>query len=99
MSSRNRYLSPEQRQTALCLWNSLTLVKQLIHEGQRDIQALEAAMQGQLIKGGADLIDYARIVHQESLADIHSLDQPSVALIAARVGSTRLIDNLLLSIS
>jgi pantoate--beta-alanine ligase len=97
MSSRNRYLSPEQRQTALCLWRSLTLVQQLINDGQRDIPTLESAMQRQLIAGGADRIDYARIVHQDTLADLDSLDQPSIALIAARVGATRLIDNLMLT--
>jgi len=99
MSSRNRNLTTEQRQTALCLWKSLTVVQQLIHDGQRDIRVLESAMQRHLIDGGSDRIDYARIVHQETLADLDSLDQPSVALIATRVGSTRLIDNLLLSIS
>lgn len=97
MSSRNRYLGPEQRQTALCLWRSLTLVQQLINDGQRDIPTLESAMQRQLIAGGADRIDYARIVHQDTLADLDSLDQPAIALIAARVGATRLIDNLMLT--
>jgi pantoate--beta-alanine ligase len=99
MSSRNRYLTPEQRQTAVCLWNALTLVQRLVDEGQRDVQSLESAMQRHLLAGGADQIEYARIVHQESLADLASLDQPSIALIAARVGSTRLIDNLMLSTS
>lgn len=99
MSSRNRYLTPEQRQTALCLWKSLSLAQQLIHEGQRDIAVLESAMQRKLIDGGADRIDYARIVHQETLADLDSLDEPAIALIAARVGSTRLIDNLVLTTS
>ncbi|MDX1925106.1 MAG: pantoate--beta-alanine ligase [Pirellulaceae bacterium] len=97
MSSRNRYLTPEQRQTALCLWKALTLVQQLINDGQRDIPTLEAAMQRQLVAGGADRIDYARIVHQDTLADLDSLDQPAIALIAARVGTTRLIDNLMLT--
>ncbi len=99
MSSRNRYLSPEQRQTALCLWNALSLAQRMIQGGEHDIQVLEAAMQRSLIEGGADRVDYARIVHQDTLADLSSLDSPSVALIAARVGSTRLIDNLLLSTS
>lgn len=97
MSSRNRYLTPEQRQTALCLWKALTLVQQLINDGQRDIPTLETAMQRQLVAGGADRIDYARIVHQDTLADLDSLDQPAIALIAARVGTTRLIDNLMLT--
>ncbi len=99
MSSRNRYLSPDQRQTALSLWKSLSLVQRMIDDGQRDIQILESAMQQQLMDAGVDQIDYARIVHQESLADLDALDKPSVALIAARVGSTRLIDNMMLTTS
>lgn len=97
MSSRNRYLTAEQRQTALCLWKSLNVVQQLIRDGERNVQVLESAMQRELVDGGADRIDYARIVQQDTLGDVDSLDQPSIALIAARIGSTRLIDNLILS--
>lgn len=97
MSSRNRYLDTQQRQRALCLWTALTLVQRLVQDGQRDVRQLEAAMQDQLFAGGADRIDYARIVHPETLADLNVLDQPAIALIAVHVGTTRLIDNLLLS--
>jgi pantoate--beta-alanine ligase len=99
MSSRNRYLSPEQRETARCLWKSLTLVQQLVLDGVRDVATLESAMQQQLLAGGAERVDYARVVHQETLADLQELDRSAVALIAAHIGSTRLIDNLTLSVA
>jgi pantoate--beta-alanine ligase len=97
MSSRNRYLNTDQRKAALCLWKALSVVQLLVSSGEREVAKLESAMREELIKGGADRIDYARIVHQDSLCDLTELDQPAVALIAAHVGSTRLIDNLMLS--
>ena len=51
-----------------------------------------------VIGGGIERIDYATIVDRENLATIETLDRPAVALIAAHVGSTRLIDNMLLSV-
>ena len=96
MSSRNRYLNAAQRETALCLWKSLSLVQQLVSSGERSVATLESAMHQQLIAGGVDLIDYARVVHQETLADLTELAPPAIALIAAQIGSTRLIDNLML---
>jgi pantoate--beta-alanine ligase len=96
MSSRNRYLNAAQRETALCLWNSISLVQLLVSGGERDIATLESAMREKLLEGGADRIDYARVVHQETLADLTEFAPPAIALIAAYVGSTRLIDNLML---
>lgn len=96
MSSRNRYLNAAQRETALCLWKSLSLVQQLVSSGERSVATLESAMHQQLNAGGVDLIDYARVVHQETLADLTELAPPAIALIAAQIGSTRLIDNLML---
>ena len=96
MSSRNRYLNAAQRETGRCLWNSLSLMQLLVSAGERDVATLESAMREKLMEGGADRIDYARIVHQETLADLREISSPAIALIAAHVGSTRLIDNLML---
>lgn len=96
MSSRNRYLSSEQRHTALSLWRALNAARQSIELGRRDIGELEQAMEDTLRDGGIERIDYARIVDRENLETLEQLDRPAVALIAAHVGSTRLIDNLLL---
>ena len=99
MSSRNRYLNSDQRKKALCLWNALTLVQRLVHDGQRHVLKLEAAMHDQLLASGAEKIDYARIVHPETLADLEVIDQPAIALIAVHVGTTRLIDNLFIDLA
>jgi pantoate--beta-alanine ligase len=96
MSSRNRYLSSEQRQAALSLWKSLCCVERLKNEGQLKVAQLEGAMLSTLKETGAERIDYARVVDRETLLDLSELDRPAIALIAAHVGTTRLIDNLLL---
>lgn len=97
MSSRNRYLNSDQRRAARCLWTALTLVQRSVQEGERNVKSLESAMHAHLLANGADKVDYARIVHPDSLADLETVDQPAIALIAVHVGSTRLIDNLLLN--
>jgi pantoate--beta-alanine ligase len=96
MSSRNRYLTAEQRPRALSLWQALQAAKQLYLSGQRSIQVLEMEMRRVLQARGADRIDYARVVEARSLTDIDFIDVPAVALVAAHVGQTRLIDNVLL---
>jgi pantoate--beta-alanine ligase len=97
LSSRNRYLSDEQRQVALSLWRALqTAAKSLAEQPDKPIGEVEAEMHRVLVDGGVDRIDYARIVCRETLVDLSSMDRPAVALIAAHVGKTRLIDNLLI---
>jgi pantoate--beta-alanine ligase len=97
MSSRNRYLTPEQRGAALGLSKTLNAVKCLVTDGQLVVAELERLMQQMLIDGGVDRIDYARIVDRDTLESITTVEQPAIALIAAHVGTTRLIDNLLLN--
>ena len=94
MSSRNRYLSDAQRSAALALWKSLHLASSLVEQGQVQVSLLEAEMEKTLYAEGAERIDYARIVDRNSLETLETLDRPAVALIAAYVGQTRLIDNL-----
>lgn len=98
MSSRNRYLNVEQRQSALSLWKSLAVAKQMFDEGIRDVHKLELAMKESLFTSGAERIDYARVVSADSLETLELIENQSVvALIAAYVGNTRLIDNLVLN--
>jgi len=96
MSSRNRYLSPDQRRAALCLWKALNVAQRMYVDGQSSIAHIEQQMQTHLLNEGADSIDYARIVDRETLASLTTPGGPAVALIAVRIGQTRLIDNLLL---
>ncbi|MGN6545095.1 MAG: pantoate--beta-alanine ligase [Aureliella sp.] len=96
MSSRNRYLSESQRRTALCLWKALQYAKSQYEAGKESVGAIEQEMHAILLSEGADRIDYARIVDRETLEGLEVADRPAVALIAVHVGTTRLIDNLLL---
>lgn len=96
MSSRNRYLSPDERQSALALWKSLTVARELVANGHKNVESIERAMEKTLYDQGVDRIEYARVVDSEHLKTLEHLDGPAVALIAAHVGRTRLIDNLIL---
>jgi pantoate--beta-alanine ligase len=96
MSSRNRYLSDSQRQQALGLWRALQVVAEMAADGQRQVSELERGMHSTLEASQVTRIDYARVVDARTLAPIELLDRPAVALIAAFVGQTRLIDCLML---
>jgi pantoate--beta-alanine ligase len=93
MSSRNRYLSLEERRQAVALSRGLKLAEQLASQGQRDTAELTASVRQVLREAGITQIDYIAVVDPESLEPVAELDGPAVALIAARVGGTRLIDN------
>ena len=93
MSSRNRYLSGEERHRALGLSRALRAGQALIEQGCTSGPVVEQAMQSELISAPVDSIDYAALVHPETLERVESIGGPVVGIIAARVGSTRLIDN------
>ena len=95
-SSRNVYLSEEQRQIALSLNQALDAVEKEILGGLRDGFEVITEMRQQLIDGGVDSIDYAVIANPDTLVTCDPIELPAVALIAAHVGSTRLIDNRLI---
>ena len=96
MSSRNKFLSEKQRQSALILYRCLTEARRAVAEGETDprriIEKNEAA-----IKSEADtVIDYIKICHPDTLEDIDAIDRPVLMALAVKVGDTRLIDNLML---
>jgi len=99
MSSRNRYLDGDQRVRSLRLHQALTAAKELFQGGERQCIRLEAAMLDALRFGqpdGVDRVDYAVVVDADSLQPITEIKDRAVALVAARVGKTRLIDNVVL---
>ncbi len=96
LSSRNRYLNPTERAKATCLSKALQRVAELVDAGETNIPILESTMKTILEKSGVSQIDYARVVDAATLETIALLRSPSVALIAARIGNTRLIDNKIL---
>jgi pantoate--beta-alanine ligase len=92
LSSRNGFLSPEERQKAPQLYQTLTNLRTAIASGQRDYAMLTQVAQGHLAKCGFTP-DYLAIYRQD-LAPASADDQALVILVAAKLGSTRLIDNL-----
>jgi pantoate--beta-alanine ligase len=96
MSSRNRYLSPAARQRALVLWKSLQTAAKLIEEGQRDAATIVAQMR-QMIETAEDArIDYVALVDPETLEPVERIAGRTLAVLAVKIESTRLIDNCLL---
>ncbi len=96
LSSRNVYLSSEQRTIALSLNQTLDHVERQIQAGQRDGFEVITEMRQMLIDAGVERIDYATVAHPKTLETADPIELPVVALIAAYVGETRLIDNRLL---
>lgn len=96
LSSRNRYLSSAEREQALSLSRALDAATKLVAAGERDSRQIVSQMRNILAAAGIERIDYVAVAHPETLVEIPRLDGPAVALIAAHVGATRLIDNRLL---
>ncbi|NLH16838.1 MAG: pantoate--beta-alanine ligase [Phycisphaerae bacterium] len=98
MSSRNQYLSPEQRKQAVLLSAALRECKRVFSQGQHNVSALIAAMRMILSQGPILHPEYVQIVDMDSLEDIDTVDRPALAAMAVRCGQTRLIDNCLLGL-
>ncbi len=95
MSSRNAYLSPDDRARAISLFRSLAAAEQSVREGERDASRIRAAARRTLDAAGV-VVDYVSVADEETLAELETIDRPALLLLAARVGATRLIDNTLL---
>lgn len=95
MSSRNRYLSPDERERALSLSRSLTVARELAESGSTPADAAKKMNEFLRDQQGVDL-DYAVIADGETLQNADDDAASAVALIAAHVGETRLIDNEIL---
>ncbi|MDP9506376.1 pantoate--beta-alanine ligase [Pseudomonas protegens] len=93
LSSRNGYLSAEQRAIAPVLYRSLSQIAQAIRDGERDYPRLLAEQQQQLEAAGLRR-DYLEIRHAKNLRPATAEDRDLVILVAAYLGATRLIDNL-----
>jgi len=98
MSSRNAYLDGEQRKRALVLHRSLRRVKKLADEGERDAARLAAAGREEFSAESAVRLDYFEIVDPETLDAVEDVSGGALVAVAAFVGSTRLIDNVLIGV-
>lgn len=98
MSSRNVYLSSEQRAQALVLSQALQQAGQIIGEGERDPAKVIAGMRARIESAPEARIDYIEIYRAEDLGDIKQIEGKVLIALAVKFGNTRLIDNLLVEV-
>jgi pantoate--beta-alanine ligase len=93
MSSRNRYLSPAERLTARVLSRSLAAMQHAFSDGARDARTLLSAAQTVLDDAAGARVDYLSVVDADRLEPRETAQAGDFAMLAARVGATRLLDN------
>jgi pantoate--beta-alanine ligase len=96
MASRNARLTPDQREAAGCLFLALSEAAELAKDGERDAAKLVAAMAREIGATPEAKLDYAAVVDEATFEEVREIQSPARALVAARFGQTRLLDNLLL---
>lgn len=96
MSSRNTYLSDEERSKALCLYKAIQRAKKLVQQGANDAEALVTEIVSFLNTYEGVSVEYVNIVESDSLAAQKTVNQESVLALAVKLGCTRLIDNAFL---
>ena len=96
MSSRNAYLSPEERQRALAISAALAEARKAIESGERDAAAVADMLRRRLQAARGVELQYVAVVDPDTLADLARIADKVLVAVAAKVGATRLIDNVLL---
>jgi pantoate--beta-alanine ligase len=99
MSSRNAYLTAEQRKQALVLHRSLRRVQALVDTDQRNANDLVSAGREEFSRENGVRLDYFEIVNPDTLEPVEDVSRRALVAVAAYVGTTRLIDNLLIQFS
>jgi pantoate--beta-alanine ligase len=97
LSSRNAYLNPEDRSRALVLSRALRTAHRAFCEGERRAAAIDERMRQELQREPTVLVEYVAIVEPEKLEPVDVVHGRTIVAIAARLGSTRLIDNITLA--
>jgi pantoate--beta-alanine ligase len=99
LSSRNRYLNPDERRAAAALYRALTRAREAVQAGERDANRVRQILTETVESERLMTLDYAEVADAESLKPLVGLSpgQNAVALLAARAGATRLIDNAVLT--
>jgi pantoate--beta-alanine ligase len=95
MSSRNCYLSSQERVQALAISRALDEARQLVDAGERDVHRLHDTLRRVLERAAISSIEYVQVVDPETLAELDRIEDAAIALIAVQIGKTRLIDNCL----
>lgn len=94
-SSRNTYLSPEERKAALVLSRSIFLGKKMVGQGEKDCKKIKEAMTAEIEKEPLAKIDYVKIVDLSTMQQVETTEHGVLAAIAVYIGKTRLIDNFM----
>lgn len=92
-SSRNSYLSEEERKASVILSKSLNLGKSLLNNGERDCEVIKNAITANLLKEKLAKIDYVQVVDCLSMEVVDKVEKSILVAIAVKIGKTRLIDN------
>jgi pantoate--beta-alanine ligase len=96
LSSRNRYLSPEERQHATVLYQVLQEAREQIEAGEKDAAALKQRLEARIRNTPGAVVDYVAVVSPDSFQAVHDLTGDVLVALAVRFGRTRLLDNLFL---
>ncbi len=97
MSSRNKHLNSEERKNSLVIYKSIKKAELLIENGERESKKIVAAMEDILLTGSPESIDYISVVDYKSLSPIEKIEGKTVIAVALFFGTTRLIDNMVIS--
>ena len=92
-SSRNTYLSKEERVAALVLSQAVAIGKELVRQGETDCQTILSKMKAHIEQEPLAKIDYVKLVDAATMQQIPTLDRPALCAMAVYIGKTRLIDN------
>jgi pantoate--beta-alanine ligase len=98
MSSRNSYLTDEQRQQAPVVYASLQLAGQLIKRGERDVMDIVRQMTSLIGSRSHGVVDYIEIRDAADLSPLTTIDRAAVMALAVNFGTTRLIDNVVVDV-
>ena len=96
MSSRNSYLSPDERQAAMILYRSLMLAQGLYSQGEKSAENIRNEMARLIAKEPLATIDYISIADNETLEELEEARPPVLVSLAVKIGRTRLIDNVVM---
>ncbi|WP_372786145.1 pantoate--beta-alanine ligase [Phenylobacterium sp.] len=97
LSSRNSYLTPDQRAAAPAIYRALSAARDRFAGGERDAEALREAMRAVIAAEPQMRIDYVSVADAQTLRELAAVQGQALASMAVRLGTTRLIDNLVLS--
>lgn len=94
MSSRNVYLSEEERKSAAVLYRALNLAKEMIEKGEKDVFVIKRAMEEMILKEKHTKIDYIEFVNSDTFEVVSKVEGKILIALAVFVGKARLIDNI-----